>query len=1191
MSLTIRDAFALPTREEITAQEFVVKLRAEDDEARDAKLVADYVFTPTVEKELPLILDSMRHVFERGEEMGRFVHGSFGSGKSHFMALLAMLLQSRAVAWDKPAPVIERTRGHRDWLARANLLVVRLHMLTADEGAFDRMVYEASNRALEAAGKPVFEFLHVEGVLDEMRREAAQYGDAFWEQLRKGNVLASKAMFELMAAGEPRDREDLARAYLRFKGRDPRSAGIDPNWAEGLQRLCKHVKAEGFGGVVFFVDELMLWLGERSESDFKRAINQLNTMIDHTDGRRAVPLFVFVARQRKLKEFFPDMASDDALEEHLAHHSERFEQTTLQDVELRHICRQRVLQRRKHDAVEAALATLGEAHKKTLPTLLQNADLDYLRDVYPFHPALIEMLIDISSLMQRERTALRLLYELLVIHYPDLPLGEFLPVGSAFAAIFPPEETPQGRKKLDDLQKIHQLYYQRFRPAMVEMRRPEEDGGFALDERQEKVLDQLVKTALLAEVSPRLKGTGGLTVERLVRLNDVDVEGHDDRGRMIAAQQALVELARRAGALQVVGSGKAATVTVVLQGANLEEYLDRARGAVSAHHVRLKTFMQILKEELGLVPARWEGPACTVDYEWRGTKRRGSIHIRNVREMSNAQFKPEDGELFRIVIDYPWDDPGFTVESDRQRAQQVRQREGRVATACWLPRHMTSHELDDLTDYAAAQHLCAPEGAELLTRLGESERRQVVDQAESRMAMMRSRIVDSLTRVYREHGQIYALWGDLGDKPPESSLENNPRRLAEAILDQRFPLHPSFGKSYGTAGLRTLTEWLVEAANTTEQSASFDETNAKALKELGLPLELLDLGQTKGRLRLDTRYLKAVTDLATGERVSWDPIDEKLWSEFGFEPLVRNLFLLYVARLHSFRILANDGTPQSLTYDAKARNGLVLERARLLSVAEWSRVRELGPSLFPGLEGPSANRTVAGQDAYAEALRRRGRDARMALTTAHKEIAAILGEDEAGTSSRLRVNREAHTRLGALAKTQDSFSTLRELLDAWPDDASDEHRAVARDAGGWVSAVESIHRGSVEALLDVPDGHELVGEARAQVAGLRAMLRDDGEALVRARIEAWNTSAQELIRRIVRVVPPPRPQSSRPPPPRTPSPLPPTQASVHEATLDASDADALADFWRDARRKLQDSGRAIVRLRVVAEDVDPGSKG
>jgi len=126
--------------------------------------------------------------------------------------------------------------------------------------------------------------------------------------------------------------------------------------------------------------------------------------------------------------------------------------------------------------------SLREKHKKALPSLLQSANIDYLKDVYPFHPALIEMLIDISSLMQRERTALRLLYELLVVHYPELPLGQFLPVGSAFEAIFPPQETPQGRKKLDDLQSIHRLYYERFRPAMHEMlRQAKEDEAFDFD--------------------------------------------------------------------------------------------------------------------------------------------------------------------------------------------------------------------------------------------------------------------------------------------------------------------------------------------------------------------------------------------------------------------------------------------------------------------------------------------------------------------------------------------------------------------------------------------------------------------------------------------------------------------------------------------------------------------------------------
>ena len=57
------------------------------------------------------------------------------------------------------------------------------------------------------------------------------------------------------------------------------------------------------------------------------------------------------------------------------------------------------------------------------------------------------MLVDVTSLMQRERSALRLLYELLVLHYPNLPLGEFLPMRGGFAT------DPAVIRRADDLYK------------------------------------------------------------------------------------------------------------------------------------------------------------------------------------------------------------------------------------------------------------------------------------------------------------------------------------------------------------------------------------------------------------------------------------------------------------------------------------------------------------------------------------------------------------------------------------------------------------------------------------------------------------------------------------------------------------------------------------------------------------------
>ncbi|HEX7841165.1 MAG TPA: hypothetical protein VF469_26990 [Kofleriaceae bacterium] len=106
-----------------------------------------------------------------------------------------------------------------------------------------------------------------------------------------------------------------------------------------------------------------------------------------------------------------------------------------------------------------------------------------VEDVYPFHPALIETLIDVTSLMQRERSALRLLYELLVLHNANLPLGEFVPVGSAFAAIFPPGGV-EASKKVDTLQDIHRQYYDRLRPAMKQMAATAGDGEPFDEKRQ-----------------------------------------------------------------------------------------------------------------------------------------------------------------------------------------------------------------------------------------------------------------------------------------------------------------------------------------------------------------------------------------------------------------------------------------------------------------------------------------------------------------------------------------------------------------------------------------------------------------------------------------------------------------------------------------------------------------------------------
>jgi hypothetical protein len=1050
-------------------------------------------------------------------------------------------------------------------------------------------------------GKTPFEFLHVDGVLGEIRHEAGLFGAAYWTQLERAGVVGSEADFEELAKGSLEEREDLVRAYLAFKGRDAADAGVNPNWGAGLDALAKHVKAQGYGGLVFMVDEMLLWLAEKDRPGFTKAINDLNTIVDHTGGARAVPVYVFLARQRRLREFFPDMVDDEAMEAHLDHHSKRFEQTTLQDVELRHICAQRVLVKRDAAAVEAVVARLAETHKKTLPELIGGVEdgAAYVRDVYPFHPALIETLIDVSSLMQRERTALRLLYELLVIHHPDLKLGEFLPVGSAFEAIFPEGETPQGRRKLDDLQSVHRVYYERFRPAMLQLEQTDDEAlGFKFGAAERGVLDQLVKTALLAELSPRLKGNSAMTVERLVRLNNASMVAHTDRGNLANARRSLVELARKCpNNLQVVGEGADLRVLVVLHGANLEEYLQRARTKVSAHHVRLRAFARIVKVQLGLTDAKGWGPADMqgpLEVKWKGTTRRGSVGIRNIRELSNADFLPGTNEHFRILVDYPWDDPGQTVEADRERARNARKNQGNSATICWLPRHMHSHELDALTDYAAADYLCLPEADELLQNLGVHDRQQLRQQAESRRAMMERTVVENLSRLYGDQGELYAFTEGLTLEVRGHELDESLKRLAQGMLDRQYPEHPVFGMPPKPQALRDLGQWLTETAELPEQSRVFDDVDSKPLSDLGVPLELLRLGQTKGRLSPDTRYMKAVQEKLVGERVPWDPIDELLAGKpYGFEPAVRTLFLVFVARLHGFRVLEADGTATTPEV-GKMRSGLVLERARVLDVAAWARARDLGPALFPGLQVPEPHRTISAQDRYVEALRTAGTQARTHLKHLHSVTVEVLGAGAA--TSRLDTLKDAIKRLAPLAESGDAHTTLTKWLGQWPDDATDLLRATVADAERARQAVDLVHRPSLGQVRKVSAQHPLRAEADALEEALRAVLGGDGSTLTTASVQAWNQAAATYVTRLIEAV---RPPSVRPPAPEAApvpdastsssavseqSAVPTPAAAVYTQRVNLGDGDALTEFWVAARAKLKSTGKGHVTLRIVVEE-------
>jgi len=84
--------------------------------------------------------------------------------------------------------------------------------------------------------------------------------------------------------------------------------------------------------------------------------------------------------------------------------------------------------------LDEAFAQVPRDRREVWDTLLDaqgvtHATADDFRKLYPFSPALMNTLIAISGALQRERTGLKVLQEMLIVRRDDLLVGQLVPFG------------------------------------------------------------------------------------------------------------------------------------------------------------------------------------------------------------------------------------------------------------------------------------------------------------------------------------------------------------------------------------------------------------------------------------------------------------------------------------------------------------------------------------------------------------------------------------------------------------------------------------------------------------------------------------------------------------------------------------------------------------------------------------------
>jgi hypothetical protein len=263
-----------------------------------------------------------------------------------------------------------------------------------------------------------------------------------------------------------------------------------------------------------------------------------------------------------------------------------------------------------------------------------------------------------------------------------------------------------------------------------------------------------------------------------------------------------------------------------------------------------------------------------------------------------------------------------------------------------------------------------------------------------------------------------------------------------------------------------------------------------------------------------------------------------------------------------------------------------LQRGKLVSAADWHRLRDLGNQLL-NVPRPAAHRSLQGQDRFAIALKQAGAARRTVLQGLHQRLVHLGIE----SGDRLKELATANTRLAALdLKTTDSHKVLTELLAAWPDDSNDVLRAV-------VSQTESIREALGElnepARSNLKAGvhHATVGaEVRDHLGMLEGRLAaaENEQPLTKDWILSWNRTAQQLIQRLI--VQPPAPSPTAPSPGLPPSAAQPTRQPLSNAVLlkarvNPADGEAVSQFLADVRKALATQGGAkSINVVVVREE-------
>lgn len=981
----IKELIDIP--EKVQRGDFVLNLSSGLAETAISQTLEQYVVTPQLQKSFDDALSFIKStvVGNQNRQKGAYLHGSFGSGKSHFMAVLHLLLQgnTQARAINELAPAVTR---HDDWLQKTHILLVPYHMIGAASieagvlGGYARHIkhlhpnapvpgFYMSDRLFRDA-RQLRTNMGDDSFFATLNKSAAATGDDGWGDLASGwDAISFDAVVNNQSNADEKARlvSDLIGTFFTSMADMANSEyGGYVDFDEGLRIMTEHAKSLGYDAIVLFLDELILWLASYlADEKFLASNIQKVVKLVEASEQRALPMACFIARQRDLREFVGDQftgAQQQALSDSLKYWEGRFHTITLEDRNLPVIAERRLLKPINAAAkaeIDKAFSAMDAGLRKEVQDILltNQGDRDMFRSLYPFSPALVQALVALSSALQRERTALKVMLMLLVEQRDSLALGNCIPVGDLYDVIASEAEP------FSEIMRLHfdnakQLFERKLVPLL------EEEHNLRLEQLSELpdtdvrrtafINDmRLIKTLLLSALVPEVECFKQLTANKLAALNHGTIKSPIPGREAQSVLQKCRKWAGRVGEIKISDDANP-LIAIQLSGVDTESILEQAK-IHDNDGARRKLVKDLVFEAFGVQDQNQlfiEHP-----FFWRGTRRSVEVMFQNIREIADFTTFEARGDDWKVIVDFPFDQGGRSPADDKARIQEYEATGNATRTLCWLPYFFSKQAQNDLGMLVVLEHVLKTEDrfSSFCRHLSPVERAQARTLLDNQRSQLRQRLRDYLMGAY---GAAQPIPGSLDDSaaldsqvmslengfspqlPVGSSLGKAFEHLLHQALSFQFPDHPHFDSEVKLADMGKVLEQLRRAIHATNGRIDIDTPLRSLMRAIAQPLKLGEMHERHFIFKEDWPKQMG-RELARDGNVG-DPVTVKRLraaidqpNPKGLPEMVQNLLIMVYAEHGQCAFTLHGGDYDPTLKDMP--DNLVLEKQDLAEPQVWQQ--------------------------------------------------------------------------------------------------------------------------------------------------------------------------------------------------------------------------------------------------------------